>query len=206
MEGCDWNKLQSEVREIREITVNARSRATYLNSYCRFVAWAALNKQPYVPEAFIKKLGNMDCCSEQQLRARVKDTIAQDRDTPPLDFDGLSAKDFVTWLVIMKRRDGGLLSYSALITQQLVLVVGFDVGEGDAAGTLACAQLYDLACIAALFYKNPAHLHMGCKLGCEIFEDEEDVGTIEEQLHWWDYCVRKRASAVVLSGKSALHS
>ncbi|OWZ01316.1 hypothetical protein PHMEG_00027324 [Phytophthora megakarya] len=113
MEGYDWDKLRREACEIRENSLNPHSRTTYLNSYSRFIVWAALSKQPYVPAAFIEEIGGVEGNTEQQLRARVKEKIAHDRTTPPLDF--------VTWLVTLKRRDGGPLSYSALNTHRAAL-------------------------------------------------------------------------------------
>ncbi|ETP50566.1 hypothetical protein F442_04154 [Phytophthora nicotianae P10297] len=121
MEGYDWIKLRSEVREIRENTVNPRSRTTYLNSYSRFLAWAAFNRQSYVSGGFIDTIGHVEDYTEQQLCAHVKQKLAQDRTTPPLDFDKLQAQDFVTWLVTLKRRDGGPLSYSAPNTYRAAL-------------------------------------------------------------------------------------
>ncbi|ETL95064.1 hypothetical protein L917_07084 [Phytophthora nicotianae] len=102
MEGYDLDKLRSEVREIRENTVNPRSRTTYLNSYSRFLAWAALNRQSYVSGWFIDTIGHVEDYTEQQLCAHVKQKLAQDRTTPPLDFDKLQAQDFVTWLVTLR--------------------------------------------------------------------------------------------------------
>ncbi|KUG01696.1 hypothetical protein AM587_10003041 [Phytophthora nicotianae] len=99
MEGYDLDKLRSEVRVIRENTVNPRSRTTYLNSYSRFLAWAALNRQSYVSGWFIDTIGHVEDYTEQQLCAHVKQKLAQDRTTPPLDFDKLQAQDFVTCLV-----------------------------------------------------------------------------------------------------------
>lgn len=33
----------------------------------------------------------------------------------PLEFAALTAKDFVTWLVTLERKDGGVLSYSSAL-------------------------------------------------------------------------------------------
>ncbi|ETI38355.1 hypothetical protein F443_15859 [Phytophthora nicotianae P1569] len=107
MEGYDWVKLRSEVREIRKNTVNPRSRTTYLNSYSLILAWAAFNRQSYVSGGFIDTIGHVEDYTEQQLCAHVKQKLAQDRTIPPVDFDKLQAQDFVTWLVTLKRRDAG---------------------------------------------------------------------------------------------------
>ncbi|ETK92366.1 hypothetical protein L915_04258 [Phytophthora nicotianae] len=49
-----------------------------------------------------------------QLKVLVNEAINQDLRVDPLIFDTLVAEDFVTWLVTLKRNDGGVLSLSAL--------------------------------------------------------------------------------------------
>ncbi|OWZ08673.1 hypothetical protein PHMEG_00018742 [Phytophthora megakarya] len=121
MDGYDWVKLRREVYEIRENTLNPRSRTTYLNSYSRFIGWVALSKQHYVPAAFIEEIGGAEATQNSNFALVLKEKIALDRTTPLLDFAYLQAQDFVTWLATLKRRDCGLLSYSALNTHRAVL-------------------------------------------------------------------------------------
>ncbi|KAE8902325.1 hypothetical protein PF003_g14132 [Phytophthora fragariae] len=116
MEGYDWETLEQTVREIRDNTVTARSRATYQNSYCRFLAWIVRNKPHLTPPPFLESLGDTTEYTMQQLRACIKQHVTQDRSIAPLRFDAFVAADFVTWLVTLKRKDGGSLSYSALNT------------------------------------------------------------------------------------------
>ncbi|ETN10899.1 hypothetical protein PPTG_22717 [Phytophthora nicotianae INRA-310] len=68
-----------------------------MDQIIRFLAWAALNRQSYVSGWFIDTIGHVEDYTEQQLCAHVKQKLAQDRTTPPLDFDKLQAQDFVTW-------------------------------------------------------------------------------------------------------------
>lgn len=118
MDSHDWEKLEKTVRDIRENTVTARSRATYQNSYCRFLAWIIRNKPHLVPKPFLDGLGDISECTLQQLRSRVKDLVTQRRTVIPLEFEALDAADFVTWLVTLERKDGCALSYSALNTHR----------------------------------------------------------------------------------------
>ncbi|ETN04950.1 hypothetical protein PPTG_14682 [Phytophthora nicotianae INRA-310] len=92
MEGYDWVYLMDQVRQIRENTVTARSRTTYQNSYCHFLA----------------------CSYGRELRKQSTRTYA----STPLIFDTLAAEDFVIWLVTLKRKDDDALSYSALNTHR----------------------------------------------------------------------------------------
>ncbi|EGZ19311.1 hypothetical protein PHYSODRAFT_558115 [Phytophthora sojae] len=74
MEGHDWEKLERTVREIRDNTVTARSRATYQNSYCRFLAWLVRNKPHLAPQPFLEALATrldtvQDIISELEKRA-----------------------------------------------------------------------------------------------------------------------------------------
>ncbi|OWZ00634.1 hypothetical protein PHMEG_00028132 [Phytophthora megakarya] len=73
MDRYDCVKVRREVYEIRENTVNPRSRTTYLNSYSRYISWVALSKQPYVSAAFIEEIDGVEGNTKQQLRARVKE-------------------------------------------------------------------------------------------------------------------------------------
>ncbi|EGZ27514.1 hypothetical protein PHYSODRAFT_461138, partial [Phytophthora sojae] len=86
MEGHDWEKLERTVREIRDNTVTARSRATYQNSYCRFLAWLVRNKPHLAPQPFLEALGNTADGSLQQLRTTIKALVTQDRRIVPQDF------------------------------------------------------------------------------------------------------------------------
>ncbi|KAG2812604.1 hypothetical protein PC112_g15100 [Phytophthora cactorum] len=108
------DKSGESVRQIRENTVTARSRATYQSSYCRFLAWVLKNKAHFITPQFAGGVGDVAVYSPQQLRALVKDVVNQDPRIAPLVFDTLAAEDFATWLVTLKRRDGAELSYSAL--------------------------------------------------------------------------------------------
>ncbi|KAG2768847.1 hypothetical protein JG687_00013092 [Phytophthora cactorum] len=96
MEAYDWSSLRDQVRPIRENTVTARSRATYQNSYCRFLAWVLKNKAHLIAPQFSGCVGDVEVYSPQQLRARVKEVANQDPRIAPLVFDTLAAEDFVT--------------------------------------------------------------------------------------------------------------
>eukprot|EP00644_Phytophthora_capsici_P010188 jgi/Phyca11/120278/e_gw1.41.290.1 len=120
MEGYDWAFLkdQVQVRQIRENTVTARSRTTYQNSYCRFLAWLLENKQHLIVSQFAECVGGIGAYTPQQLRSRFKEAINQNHRVEPIIFDTLSAEDFVTWLVTLKRKGCGALSYAALNTHR----------------------------------------------------------------------------------------
>ncbi|OWY97109.1 hypothetical protein PHMEG_00032448 [Phytophthora megakarya] len=118
MEGQDWAKLEQTVSKIRDNTVSKRSRATYQNTYCRFLAWIARNKSHLFPTLISDSLGDTSATTIQQLRTQIKDIVTKDRNVTPLKFEELQAKDFVTWLVTLERKDGGALSYSALNTHR----------------------------------------------------------------------------------------
>lgn len=112
MEGHDWEKLEQTVRDIRDNTVSARSRATYQNSYCRFLTWVIRNKSHLVPKPVLEVLGDTSLYTLQQIRSRTKELLTLDRNVVPLNFEALDAADFVTWLVTLERKDGGTLSCS----------------------------------------------------------------------------------------------
>ncbi|KAK1939165.1 hypothetical protein P3T76_008549 [Phytophthora citrophthora] len=118
MEGHDWDKLEQTVQDICENTVNARSRATYQNSYCRFLVWTVRHKPHFASSLLLERLGDTSDYAVQQLRARIKELVTQDCNSAPLKFDDLTAKGFVTWLVTLERKDGGSLSFSPLNTHR----------------------------------------------------------------------------------------
>ncbi|EEY54163.1 uncharacterized protein PITG_19681 [Phytophthora infestans T30-4] len=83
MDSHDWEKLEKTVRDIRENTVTARSRATYQNSYCRFLAWIIRNKPHLVPKPFLDGLATrldtvQDILSELEKRAIGAGTVTYD--------------------------------------------------------------------------------------------------------------------------------
>ncbi|ETO99546.1 hypothetical protein F441_23039, partial [Phytophthora nicotianae CJ01A1] len=121
MVDCDWGKLKEKIRGIRENTISARSRTTYQNSYCRFLAWVVQNKSELVSAQFAERLGDTSDCSLHQLRSRVKEKLCPQSSIIPLEFEALTAEDFVTWLVTLTRKDGSGLSYSALNTHRASL-------------------------------------------------------------------------------------
>ncbi|ETI46471.1 hypothetical protein F443_09168, partial [Phytophthora nicotianae P1569] len=70
MVDCDWGKLKEKIRGIRDNTISARSRTTYQNSHCRFLAWVVQNKSELVSAPFAERLGDTSDCSLHQLRSR----------------------------------------------------------------------------------------------------------------------------------------
>ncbi|KAG6946774.1 hypothetical protein JG688_00015851 [Phytophthora aleatoria] len=73
MEDYDWSSLRDQVRQIRENTVTARSRTTYQNSFCCFLALALKNKAHFIAPQFAGCVGDVVVYSPQQLRARVQE-------------------------------------------------------------------------------------------------------------------------------------
>ncbi|KAG6963110.1 hypothetical protein JG688_00008305 [Phytophthora aleatoria] len=71
MKDYNWSSLRDQVRQIRENTVAARSRATYQSSYCRFLAWVLKNKAHFITPQFAGCVGDVAVYSHQQLRALV---------------------------------------------------------------------------------------------------------------------------------------
>eukprot|EP00644_Phytophthora_capsici_P017843 jgi/Phyca11/126377/e_gw1.62.142.1 len=121
MADCDWGKRKEKNRGIRENTISARSRITYQNSYCRFLAWVVQNKSELVSAPFAESLDDTSDCSLHQLRSRVKEKLCPQSSIIPLEFEALTAEVFVTWLVTLTRKDGSGLSYSALNTHRASL-------------------------------------------------------------------------------------
>ncbi|OWZ05561.1 hypothetical protein PHMEG_00022329 [Phytophthora megakarya] len=114
MEDHDWEKLQQTVQDIRENIVNVRSRATYST----ITRTTASSLEMFVTNRTLQRLGDTSDCTVQQLRARIKELVTQDNNSEPLKFDDLTAKNSVTWIVTLERKDRSSLSFSALNTHR----------------------------------------------------------------------------------------
>lgn len=109
-DGRSLEDIAIEVEDIRANTVAGTSRTIYRNSYARFLTWLACNKQHLVTEHFLTQLDTST--SDTAMRKRIIDVMKGDRGNPPIHFDLLEARDFITWLLTLKKRDGSTPGYS----------------------------------------------------------------------------------------------
>ena len=100
--------LHEEVAQIRANTVASNSRAVYKNSYTRFLAWLVVNKPTLIPTQFCSLLGD----DLSNTREKFKTLANGDTTNPPLYFEALQARDFVAWLLTLRKFDGSKPGYS----------------------------------------------------------------------------------------------
>jgi hypothetical protein len=108
------DQLEDEVIAIRRNTVASRSRAIYAYSIVRFLKWLFTNKPSLLTTSFIENvsLDSKGIPTDES----VKSILSQQPNNPPVHFDQVTAKDFLIWLVSLRKHDGsslGQASYSS---------------------------------------------------------------------------------------------
>ena len=97
----------------RSNTVTKKTRSSYSNSSCRFLAWLVKNEPQLITETFYSELGNINDLDSEQLKQRIKQTLRNDVEFPPIEFLVLTPETVLTWLNSLRHSDGTALSNSA---------------------------------------------------------------------------------------------
>eukprot|EP00644_Phytophthora_capsici_P007419 jgi/Phyca11/111881/e_gw1.21.330.1 len=102
--------LEDEVTIARASTISSNSRASYLSSTVRFLQWMLKNKRGLVNESFASAvvLGVNGLATKES----VKSALSTAPTNPPIDFERITARDFMTWIVSMKNSDDTYHSFS----------------------------------------------------------------------------------------------
>ena len=87
----DLQDLEEQVAAIRANTVSARSRRIYINSSVKFVTWLLANKKQLLNDEFVYLAGEAP-----NKKVFIKSVIVNAPNGPPIFFDLLSAKVFMT--------------------------------------------------------------------------------------------------------------
>ncbi|KAJ3112697.1 hypothetical protein HDU96_004294, partial [Phlyctochytrium bullatum] len=96
--------MDAEIANIRANNINPRSRKSYHASSTKMLLWFLKNK-PDVLNPDFAGLFNEDM-TEAQMKAAITDVIKGAPENPPLNFENFTARDFFSWLVTLRKRDG----------------------------------------------------------------------------------------------------
>ena len=108
----DQQEIENEVASIRENRVSERSRDTYRRSYVKFIKYVVESRLDLVPDEFSMLLASDSNNS-------VKSVMKNFPRVSPINFDLLTAADFISWLVTVRKKDGtkpGNSTYNGLRT------------------------------------------------------------------------------------------
>ena len=92
--------LEKQVSQLRRNKVANKSRYIYHNSSIKFLKWLYRNKIHLLTQIFldfIKLDNNHDPCDQS-----IRDFLNLQDKHPPILFESISAKDFLTWIVPLK--------------------------------------------------------------------------------------------------------
>ncbi len=101
-------QVHDEVAAVRENAVAQRSRQIYRSSTYRFLEWLLHNRRDLLTADFTSamEIDNDTPCIDRIKRIVTEGAIL------PIRFGDMQAKDFIYWLLTLRRRDGGRPGYS----------------------------------------------------------------------------------------------
>jgi len=100
-----------QVPALRQNLVGKKSRGIYGNSMVKFLIWLLENKPELVDPEFA-----LSASAARNKRAFIKKVLHNAPNNPPINFQLLTAPDFMDWIVTVRKRDGerpGSQSYSS---------------------------------------------------------------------------------------------
>jgi hypothetical protein len=102
--------LEAEVTNARASTISTNSRASYLGSTVRFLQWMLQNKRTLVKDSFANSLLYDDHGEAE--KNSIKSALSSAPTNPPIKLDRITARDFLTWVFSMKKKNGDFHSFS----------------------------------------------------------------------------------------------
>jgi len=106
----DLSDLEEEVAVARASTISAKSRASYLGSTVRFLEWMFKNKASLIRADFSRAV--VLNASGVPDKVSLRSALSTAPDNPPIDFDRITERDFMTWIVSLKKPNGYYHSFS----------------------------------------------------------------------------------------------
>ena len=104
-------ELEEKVTEIERNAVAQVSRGIYQNSSARFLKWVYVNKRHLLTQSFISSV-ELDSNGEPTDHS-IKSILSIQPEQPPIHFEELTARDFLTWIVSLRKKDGTVPGYSS---------------------------------------------------------------------------------------------
>eukprot|EP00644_Phytophthora_capsici_P006758 jgi/Phyca11/103918/e_gw1.8.446.1 len=102
--------LEAEVTNARSNTISAKSRSSYLRSTTRFLQWMLKPKRDLVLDDFADSITFN--ASGEATKDSIKLALSSAPDNPPIDFSRITARDFMTWIVSLKKPNGAYNSFA----------------------------------------------------------------------------------------------
>jgi hypothetical protein len=106
----DIADLEAAVSNIRANTVSENSRAAYRRSSIKFLKWLFAHKINLCTQECQNRLVG---CEERTIDATIASMLNGAPNNPPIEFDTITARYFVTWIVTLRKAEGSVPGYSA---------------------------------------------------------------------------------------------
>ncbi|KAI9912036.1 hypothetical protein PsorP6_009511 [Peronosclerospora sorghi] len=116
----DLSAWETEVADIRANTNEPRSRNVYLNSTQKLLEWLFMNKQHLLTKQFKDAIQRLQQTG-LSLTGSVRKVLMGSSELPLIKFDELTAKDFMTWIVSLTKKDGERPGYSTFNSHRAAL-------------------------------------------------------------------------------------
>ena len=96
----------AQVAQIRSNIVSASSHTGYRNSIVRFIMWLSDNKPNLVTPEIQRQISNRDEPEEARRQILLSHLCNCSSNNPPILLEELGARDFMRWMVTLRRDDG----------------------------------------------------------------------------------------------------
>jgi hypothetical protein len=111
-QNFDAASASAEVTYIRENTVAPVSKSIYLASTIKFLAWLFINKRELLTDECVEALSTTTDNAKTILKSFLQ------RRVPPIKFGTIEARDFMLWIVSLRKENNQPLGYSACNTHR----------------------------------------------------------------------------------------
>ncbi len=115
----DLTDHEAEVARLRRNTVSRSSRAAYRGSTVKFLQWMYVHKHHLLSDGWLSWM--IPDANGDVPKANVRDALNQVPIVHPLKFSEITAQDFMTWMVTLKKADGTRPGYSSFNTHRAAL-------------------------------------------------------------------------------------
>ena len=108
--------LQTRVDAVREARISPSTRKLYRGSMTKFLLWLYENNRDLLDPRFLEGIPDGQSLTKDYIRQVLGPPAILDR--RPIQFDAITANDFLLWIVSMRKSDDTELGSSALSTHR----------------------------------------------------------------------------------------
>jgi hypothetical protein len=99
----DLTEFENGVSNIRANTFTSRFKKVYRRSNIRLLKWIIQHKAALMNDSLSARIQLNNGEADDQLLSTILDSAPEN---PPIHFQSLTARDFMTWIVSLRKSDG----------------------------------------------------------------------------------------------------